>query len=330
MLLSTAAAGVKVTPPSPLGKFLTSHSTGAQLRTGYTHLYEPGAAGAGGARSTAEEVRQACRSGAFAGQTSGLAPGFVQANLVALPKEYAFDFLTFAMQNPKACPLLAVTAPGDACPGAVAPGADLRTDLPRYRIWRDGDLVDEVTDASGAWGDDFVGFLLGCSFSWEHVLASHGLTPRHMEEDGASSSSSSWSSSSSSSKTVPMYRTNVANQRCGPFQGQLVVSMRPYRPQALEEVEAITARYPGAHGSPVHWGDPAALGISNLAAPDWGDAVALQADGVDGAADEVPVFWACGVTPQTAIIDAKLPCNVVTHSPGRMFVCDIKDQDLRV
>ena len=307
-----ANASAAATPPSPLAKFLASHEIGAQLRTGYTHLYDHRTvADETHIPSAAEELRLRCRRGNFAGQTSGLAPGFVQANLVALPKEHAFDFLSFAMRNPKACPLLAVTAPGDPCPGPIAPCADLRTDLPRYRVWEHGKLVDEVDDASDAWGDDFVGFLLGCSFSWEHLLAERGLTPRHVQSSGVEA------------KTVPMFHTSVPNQRAGPFGGELVVSMRPYAPANLIEVETLTASYPGAHGGPVHWGNPAKLGISDLSSPEWGDSVQLR----EG---ELPVFWACGVTPQTAIAEAALPCLVVTHAPGRMFVCDILDQDLQV
>jgi uncharacterized protein YcsI (UPF0317 family) len=280
-------------------------------------------------RSAALEAREACRVQLHKGQTSGVAPGFVQANIVALPKEHAVEFLEFVRANPKGCPLLAVTEPGNPCALTCAPNSDLRTDIPKYRVWVDGVLKEEVSDASEYWEKDMVGFLLGCSFSWEGVLTDKGYTPRHLEKniDGTNSN-----------KNVPMYKTNIKNIKSGCFGGEVVVSMRPYPAHQLSEVFNITARYPEAHGSPIHWGDPALIGIGTsdgenddgrssfekwcraLSHPDFGDAVQLR----EG---DVPVFWACGVTSQMALIEAKLPL-VVTHAPGHMFICDITEEEL--
>lgn len=295
----SAAAGL---PPSPLTSFLENHA--AQLRTAYSPRQAPHCASVD--RGAAADVRLRCRAGGLRGVTTGLAPGFVQANFVALPQAHAFEFLAFALRNPQACPVLAVTAPGDPEPKGVAPGADLRSDLPLYRVFRDGALADEVENVSDLWTSDMVGFLLGCSFTWEQALADAGLCPRQIEEQ----------------KNVPMYRTAVRNEPFGPFQGDLVVSMRPYLPEQVEQVAALTARYPGAHGGPVHWGDAAELGIDDLARVDWGDPVNVKPG-------EVPVFWACGVTPQTAIAEAGLPL-VITHAPGHMFVCDTLDREMDV
>jgi uncharacterized protein YcsI (UPF0317 family) len=292
---------------SPLEAFKKFHQSGSSCRTGYTHLFS----GLSDTidRSPAQDLRRTIRAGEFQGQTSGRTPGFVQANFVALPKEFAFDFLSFCLRNPKSCPLLAVTDPGDPCPRNLAPGSDVRTDIPKYRVWRDGLLSEEIEDVQHLWSDDMVGFLLGCSFSWEHALEEAGYIPRHVAHGS----------------TVPMYRTNVPNLQAGAFGGHLVVSMRPYKRNQIQHVAELTGCYAGAHGSPVHWGDSELLGIDRqtlLASPDWGDSVSVEKD-------DVPVFWACGVTPHTAIMDAKLPL-VLTHSPGHMFVCDITNDELRV
>jgi len=296
---------VNQAPPSPLEHYIEATREGRQLRTGYSALYQflPEVD-----RSAASEFRQLCRSEQHVSQTSGFAPGFVQANFVALAKEYAFDFLSFVLRNPKACPLLAVTDPGDPCPSNVARDADLRTDIPKYRVYRHGEVAEELTNITALWDNGMVGFLLGCSFSWEHVLKEEGLCPRQIEQG----------------TNVPMFRTNLPNTSVGPFKGTNVVSMRPYIPENIAAVAEITAGYPGAHGGPIHWGDPADLGISmeSLEKPDWGDAVEVRQG-------ELPVFWACGVTPQSAIQDAKLPL-VVTHAPGHMFICDVQDQELKV
>jgi uncharacterized protein YcsI (UPF0317 family) len=256
--------------------------------------------------ATGVQVRSACRSGKLSAPTAGLAPGFAQANLVIVPQASAFDFLLFCQRNPKPCPVLEVTEPGSICPEQIAPDADLRTDLPRYRVWRHGELTDEPTDISELWQPDFVAFLIGCSFTFEAALIAAGLPVRHIEVG----------------RNVPMYRTNRSCRPAGRFSGPLVVSMRPLTTaQAIQAVQ-ITSRYPGVHGGPIHIGDPAELGITNLARPDFGDAVDVRPG-------EVPVFWACGVTPQCALMEARLPL-AITHAPGCMFVTDVTDESLAV
>ena len=249
-------------------------------------------------------VRAACRSGELAGPTPGLAAGFVQANLVILPKDWAFDFLLFCQRNPKPCPLLDVTDPGDAEPKAVAHGADLRTDLPAYRVWRHGELVEEPTDISAHWRDDLVSFLIGCSFTFETALANAGVPVRHIEEG----------------RNVPMYRTNVRCKPAGRFAGPLVVSMRPLTPGHAVKATQICGRMPRAHGAPVHLGDPTGIGIADLHRPHYGDAVTIHPG-------EVPVFWACGVTPQAALAEARPPF-AITHKPGHMFLTNLRDHHL--
>ena len=256
--------------------------------------------------TTADDVRAACRSGVWTKPTCGLADGFAQANLVVLSRELAFDFLLFCQRNPKPCPLLDVTEPGDWVPRLVAPDADLRTDLPQYRVWRNGVLVDEPTDISKYWQDDFVSFVIGCSFTFEAALLRAGLPVRHIELG----------------INVPMFRTNIACRSAGVFHGPLVVSMRPMKPSEAIKAVQVTSRYPSVHGAPIHIGDPSAIGITNLESPDFGDAVPIKSN-------EIPVFWACGVTPQAAIMAAKPPL-VITHSPGCMFVTDVRDEELAV
>jgi uncharacterized protein YcsI (UPF0317 family) len=254
--------------------------------------------------ATGAAVRAACRAGTLSGPTPGLAMGYVQANLVIVPKEFAFDFLLFCHRNPKPCPLLDVTEPGDPEPRLVAPGADVRTDLPAYRVWRDGQLVAEPTDIKSLWRDDFVSFIIGCSFTFENALLQAGLPVRHIEQG----------------LNVPMYRTNRPCRSAGRFAGPLVVSMRPMSPEQAVAATRICSRFPRAHGEPVHFGDPAAIGIADLSRPDYGDAVELRPG-------EAPVFWACGVTPQAALMQAKLPL-AITHKPGHMFLTDILDAEL--
>lgn len=258
----------------------------------------------------AAEFRDACRRGEYTRPTAGAVPGFVQANLVILSREFAFEFLLFCQRNPRPCPVLDVTEPGDPEPKGVAPGADLRTDLPKYRVYRTGDLADERTEIASLWQDDFVGFLLGCSFTFESALMQAGLPVRHLEETAADGLP----------KNVPMYRTSVPCRPAGRFRGPLVVSMRPFRPaDAIRAVE-VTGRFPHVHGAPVHLGNPAAIGIGNLARPDWGDAVTVRPD-------EIPVFWACGVTPQAVVMESRLPL-VITHAPGHMFITDLREEEL--
>ncbi len=253
---------------------------------------------------TPEEVRQACREGAWTEHTAGLAPGFAQANLVILPSEHADDFKLFCQRNPKPCPLLDVTEPGIPIPALMAPTADIRTDLPRYRVWEQGELVDEPTDVIPLWHDDLVGFLIGCSFSFEAALLREGLEVRHLDRG----------------TNVPMYRTSIACEPAGPFSGPMVVSMRPYKPSEVVRAVEITSKYPRVHGSPVHVGLPKLLGIADLADPDYGDPVPV-------ADNELPVFWACGVTPQAVLESARVPF-AITHAPGCMFLTDTPNDEL--
>jgi uncharacterized protein YcsI (UPF0317 family) len=254
--------------------------------------------------ATGADVRAACRHGELTGPTPGLALGYVQANLVVLPKDWAFDFLLFCQRNPKPCPLLDVTEPGDPEPRFVAPGSDLRTDLPAYRVWRDGVLEGETDNIVRYWRDDLVSFVIGCSFTFENALLAARVPVRHIEEG----------------VNVPMYRTNIASRPAGRFSGPLVVSMRPLTPEQAVKATRICSRFPRAHGAPVHFGDPSAIGIRDIARPDFGDPVRIK----EG---EVPVFWACGVTPQAALMESKPPF-AITHKPGHMFLTDLRDTDL--
>jgi uncharacterized protein YcsI (UPF0317 family) len=255
--------------------------------------------------STGAEVRRLARSGEWKSPTSGLAPGYVQANLVCVPRDLAFDFLLFCRRNPRPCPLLDVTDPGDPEPKGVAPGADLRVDLPRYRVYRYGELIVECDDLTYWWRGDLVAFLLGCSFTFENALTQAGLPLRHVEQG----------------RNVPMYVTSIECAPAGIFRGPMVVSMRPLTPQQAELAATICSRYPLAHGAPVHVGDPEKIGVRDLGRPDYGDAVEIRPG-------EVPVFWACGVTPQAVAARARPPL-LLTHAPGHMFLTDLLDSDLR-
>jgi uncharacterized protein YcsI (UPF0317 family) len=250
----------------------------------------------------AERLR--IRTGAFTGPTSGLAPGNVQANLVILPQALANDFLRFAQANPKPCPVLAVSEVGD--PGFPTLGRDLdiRTDLPRYRVWRHGELVEEPTDINHVWRDALVSFAIGCSFSFEEALIEDGIEVRHI----------------ACGCNVPMYRTSIPCVPAGVFHGPLVVSMRPLRPADAIRAVQITSRFPSVHGAPVHLGMPEQIGITDIARPDYGDAVPVRPD-------ELPVFWACGVTPQAAVAAVK-PEFCITHAPGAMLITDLRNTKL--
>ena len=252
---------------------------------------------------TPAELRAACREGRWTRPTAGAAPGFVQANLMVVPREAAFDFLLFCQRNPKPCPLIEVLEPGRTGP-SCAPGADLRRDLPRYRIYRDGGLADEVTDATPFWRDDLVPFLIGCSFSFEEALGDAGVPLRHVELG----------------RNVPMYRTRIPCQPAGRFGGPLVVSMRPIPAGLVPLAVQITARFEKVHGAPVQVGAPEVLGIADLGRPDYGDAVEVRPG-------EIPVFWACGVTPQSAALASGLPF-CIAHAPGHMFVTDVRNSSL--
>ncbi len=232
--------------------------------------------------------------------TAGFADGYVQANIVILPKVHAFDFLAYCQANPKPCPLLAMSEPGS--PALPSLGEiDIRTDLPRYYVFRNGVREEEVGDVSGLWRDDLVTFALGCSLSFEGALLDEGLPVRHVEHR----------------QSVPMYRTNIDTVPAGVFSGKLVVSMRPMTPaQAIRAVQ-ITSRFPAVHGAPVHLADPAMIGIADISKPDFGDLPDIRPG-------EIPVFWACGVTPQVALEQAR-PDFCITHKPGCMLLTDIKN-----
>lgn len=251
------------------------------------------------ALDTGVAVRLAARSGALAGPTSALAPGFVQGNLAILPKALADDFLRFCLRNPKPCPLIGVGDPGDPHIPALAGDLDIRTDIPRYRVWKNGVCVDEPADIRAVWRDDLVAFVLGCSFSFEQALVADGLDVRNVSE----------------CVNVSMYRTTIACAPAGLFSGPLVVSMRPFKPADAIRAVQITSRFPAVHGAPVHIGMPEKIGIRDLSKPDYGDAVTVRDD-------ELPVFWACGVTPQAVIAAAK-PEFAITHAPGCMLVTDM-------
>lgn len=253
-----------------------------------------------------QRVREAIRNGEIRRPTSGMCAGYAQANLVILPREMAFDFLLFAQRNPKPCPVLDVTEPGSFEPVLTASGADLRRDIPRYRIYEYGKLVEEVDELTACWRDDLVSFLLGCSFTFESGLLKGGIPVRHMEEG----------------RNVPMYIITIPCKRAGRFYGPMVVSMRPIPHRQVVKAVQITGRYPAVHGAPVHIGDPGLIGIKDLARPDFGDAVTIK----EG---EVPVFWACGVTPQAVAMEVKPPL-MITHAPGHMFITDVRDEDLAV
>jgi uncharacterized protein YcsI (UPF0317 family) len=254
--------------------------------------------------SLGRDERLRIRSSAFTGPTSGLAPGNVQANLVILPQALANDFLRFAQANPKPCPVLAVSEPGDPTFPTLGRDIDIRTDLPRYRVWRHGELVQEPTDVASLWRDDLVSFAIGCSFSFEEALIEDGIEVRHIARGC----------------NVPMYRTSILCVPAGVFHGPLVVSMRPLRPTDAIRAVQITSRFPSVHGAPVHLGLPQLIGIGDIGKPDYGDAVPV-------AADELPVFWACGVTPQAAIAAAK-PDFCITHAPGSMLITDLRNARL--
>lgn len=249
----------------------------------------------------AEEVRGAIRSGAYAGHTAGLAAGKLQCNLAILPEAYALDFLRFCQRNPKPCPLVGVGDTGNPMLPTLGHDIDIRTDVPKYRVFRDGQMTDEVTDISDIWRDDLVTVALGCSFTFENALLRNNIPVRHID----------------SGKNVPMYRSNIRLEPAGPFAGEMVVTMRPIPSAQVEEARRISARYPQAHGAPIAFGDPAEIGIADLSQPDWGDAVDIR----EG---EVPVYWACGVTPQNVLLSAKLPL-CITHSPGHMLIADVAE-----
>jgi uncharacterized protein YcsI (UPF0317 family) len=245
-------------------------------------------------------ARAEIRSGRYRGHTAGLASGRLQTNLVILPAPYADNFHRFCLANPKPCPLVGMSENGE--PMLLSLGdIDTRTDVPAYHVYRDGVFAERVTEIGSLWQADFATFALGCSFTFERALIDEGIPLRHIDEN----------------KTVPMFRTNIETVASGPFGGGMVVSMRPVQRRRVEDAVTITSAFPHAHGAPMHHGDPAVIGISDVSTPDWGDAVAV-------ADDEVPVFWACGVTPQNALALAK-PGICITHAPGSMLITDVDE-----
>ena len=255
-------------------------------------------------RVTPKEMRLLIRKGKWAKPTPGLAMGYAQANLVILPEKYAFDFLLFCQRNPKPCPLLEVLEPGKFLTDFMASDADIRSDIPKYNIYRKGKLEETVKEIKSLWSKDFVTFLLGCSFSFEEALLRAKIPVRHIEEN----------------KNVPMYITNIPCRPAGTMHGPMVVSMRPLPPDKIVRATQITSRYAAVHGSPVHIDDPSKIGIRNLNRPDFGDPVTIRKE-------EIPVFWACGVTPQAVVMEAK-PDLCITHTPGHMFISDLLNEEL--
>ena len=256
---------------------------------------------------TGREARQLIREGRFHQPTSGVAPHHVQANVAILPREVAFEFLLFCQRNPKPCPVVEVIEAGQVEAALTAPGSDIRTDVAQYRIFKNGELVDEPDSLEGHWRDDLVTFLLGCSFSFEHALMANGIDLPYYGTE----------------RNVPMFITDIETSPSGPFSGPMVVSHRWIPSEKVVRAVQATSRFPGTHGAPIHIGDPSAIGITDITRPDYGE-VWEQSN-----ADQVPVFWACGVTPQSVAISSK-PEFMITHSPGHMFVTDLQDEELAV
>ena len=251
------------------------------------------------------EVRKLIREEKITGPTSGMCPGYAQANLVVLPKEYAYDFLLFTQRNPTSCPILEVSQAGDRLLRKIAPGADIATEIPRYRIYENGVMTGEYTNVESFWREDLVSFLIGCSFSFESELLEAGIEVRHI----------------SMGCNVPMYITNIECEPAGIFSGKMVVSMRPIPYGQLVKAVTVTEQMPKVHGTPIHIGDPSVIGIRDVNRPDFGDAVPIKPG-------EVPVFWCCGVTPQSVVMNVK-PSFCITHAPGHMLITDVKNTELK-
>ncbi len=248
-----------------------------------------------------QTVREAIRNGTYQGHTAGLAKGCLQANLVIVEDVYALDFMRYCQRNPKPCPLVGVSDNGNPMMTTLGADIDIRTDVPSYNIYRNGQLTESCGDITHLWQDNMVAFALGCSFTFEHAILQASFPLWHIDNN----------------RTVPMFKTAIQTVKAGQFSGPMVVSMRAIPASRLDEIKAISARFPLAHGAPVHWGDPAAIGIYDVTAPDWGDPSPVERG-------EVAVFWACGVTPQAAIMRAELPL-CITHKPGQMLITDISD-----
>lgn len=255
-------------------------------------------------RERARAVRAEARSGGFDGQTAGISPGSVQGNVAILPADWAHEFLNFCRRNPKPCPVLAVSDPGDPMLAELGDRVDIRTDVPRYRVFENGAEIDETTDISNYWRDDLVAFVIGCSFSFEEALVQSGVPVRHLDLD----------------IECPIYKTNIPCAPAGRFHGPLVVSMRPMLPKDAIRAIQITSRFPNVHGSPVHFGAPADIGIKDINTVDYGGPVPIHKG-------EVPVFWGCGVTPQ-AVVEAAKPPFMITHKPNHLLVTDLVNAEL--
>ncbi|MDF2948470.1 MAG: hypothetical protein K0R07_484 [Sedimentibacter sp.] len=251
-----------------------------------------------------KEARKLIRNEIITTPTAGMCGGYAQANLVILPQKYADDFKLFAEYNPKPCPILEITEPGSFITHRTADNANIITDIPKYFIYKDGVKTDECYNAEKYWRDDLVCFLIGCSFSFEEAMIREGIEVRHI----------------AMGCNVPMYKTNIECKSAGIFNGPFVVSMRPMKSEDIKKAYDITEQFPHVHGAPIHFGNPADIGIEDINKPDYGDKVEIR----DG---EVPVFWACGVTPQAAIENAK-PEIVITHAPGHMFITDILNSEI--
>lgn len=251
------------------------------------------------------EVRRLIREGEITGPTSGMCAGYAQANLVILPKDLAYDFLLFTQRNQKSCPILEVSDMGSRSLKYIANNVDIAKDIPKYRVYEDGILTGEYTSVEHLWRDDFVSFLIGCSFSFESELLEAGISIRHIEENC----------------NVPMFKTNIECEPAGIFNGKMVVSMRPIPYDQIVKSVMVTGTMPKVHGAPIHIGNPSVIGISDVTKPDFGDSVQIK----EG---EVPVFWPCGVTPQSVVMNVK-PKIVITHSPGHMLITDVKNVDLK-
>ncbi|MFT6642046.1 MAG: hypothetical protein ACJAUZ_003050, partial [Flavobacteriaceae bacterium] len=249
-----------------------------------------------------DQLRKAIRTAQYQGHTAGLAAGFLQANIIILPEKYALNFMRYCQRNPKPCPLVGVSETGSPFMRTLGRDIDIRSDVPRYNIYRSGELSETAVDIFDYWADDFVAFALGCSFTFEDALVKAGIAIWHIENN----------------KTVPMYRSNIVTSEAGPFGGEMVVTLRAIDANRVDEAIEISRRYPMAHGGPVHFGDPSIIGLYDLSKPDWGDSPAPVGD-------KIPVFWACGVTPQNAIMRAQLPI-MISHTPGHMLITDIDDQ----
>lgn len=253
------------------------------------------------AKLTPAGVRAEIRRGKYQSHTAGLGDGYLQTNLAILPEVFALDFMRFCQRNPKPCPLVGVSDTGNPMMFTLGSDIDIRRDVPRYNIYRDGKLDESALDISDIWGDSMVAFALGCSFTFERALRETGIPVWHVEND----------------RTVPMFRSNIDTVPAGPFRGKMVVSMRSIPADRVDEAANISRGFPLAHGAPVHVGDPAEIGIADVSRPDWGDAAPVK----DG---EVPMFWACGVTPQVAIEAAGVPL-CITHKPGHMLLTDVPE-----